>query len=64
VAIDNPHLIIGNCANFLPFCNQLSPMIKVKDLLVETQFGFRDFTQIDIVRIKKIHVTVRNDQNL
>lgn len=39
-------------------------MIKVKDLLVETQFGFRDFTQIDIVRIKKIHVTVRNDQNL
>lgn len=62
VAMDNPQLINGNCANFLPFRSQLSPTIKIKDLLLQTQSIFWEATENGMVGIGEIYAALNEDR--
>lgn len=64
VAIDNPQLINGNCANFLPFRSYLSPTIKIKDLLLETQSTFWESTENGMVGIGEIYAALNEDRRI
>lgn len=62
VAMDNPQLINGNCANFLPFRSHLSPTIKIKDLLLQTQSIFWEATENGMVGIGEIYAALHEDR--
>lgn len=62
VAIDNPQLINGNCANFLPFRSHLPPTKKIKDLLLETQSLFWETTENGMVGIGEIYAALNEDR--
>ena len=62
VPIDNPHLINGNCANFLPFRHRLSPTLEIKDLLLQTQSRFWETTENGMVSIGDIYAALNEDR--
>lgn len=55
VPLDNPQLINGNCANFLPFVCGVDEAQPVKELLQETQASFWQSTENGLVSLGEIY---------
>jgi amino acid adenylation domain-containing protein len=62
VNIDEPQLINGNCANFLPFRSQLKLETTVKDLLHETQSLLWKTTENGLVGLRDIYSALNVDR--
>ncbi|KAF2836604.1 nonribosomal peptide synthase [Patellaria atrata CBS 101060] len=55
VPIDNPQLITGTCANFLPFRSQISTDTSVKAILSQTQADFWESSENGLVSLGEIY---------
>ncbi|KAF7593905.1 hypothetical protein BBP40_010607 [Aspergillus hancockii] len=55
VAIDNPQLINGNCANFLPFRSRVADDEPIEGLLKSTQAAFWASTENGLVSLGEIY---------
>lgn len=62
VPLDNPQLIDGNCANFLPFLGHLTNEQSVESLLKETQAAFWTSTENGLVSLGEIYNALGRDR--
>lgn len=62
VDLDEPQLINGNCANFLPFRSQLKMNTTIRDLLHETQSLFWKTTENGLVGLGDIYTALNADR--
>ncbi len=63
VPLDNPQLINGNCANFLPFLCSVDNTKPMRVLLQETQASFWQSTENGIVSLGEIYDALGADRN-
>ena len=64
VPLDNPQLINGNCANFLPFRSLFTHNTPVKSLLATTQRMFWETTENGMVGLEDIYVALGLDRRI
>lgn len=63
VAIDNPQLIDGNCANFLPFHSHVAGDKSIEGLLKETQAAFWAATENGLVSLGEIYEALGRERS-
>jgi amino acid adenylation domain-containing protein len=63
VALDNPQLINGNCANFLPFHSSVDVEKPMAELLKETQSAFWTSTEKGFVSLGEIYAYMGKDRS-
>ncbi|RJE24545.1 Condensation domain protein [Aspergillus sclerotialis] len=63
VAIDNPQLINGNCANFLPFHCHVAVESPIQELLMSTQSAFWTSTENGLVSLSEIYEALGRDRS-
>lgn len=63
VAIDNPQLIDGNCANFLPFHSRVAGDNPIETLLKSTQAAFWTSTENGLVSLGEIYEALGRDRS-
>ncbi|OQE36922.1 hypothetical protein PENCOP_c011G06840 [Penicillium coprophilum] len=63
VPLDNPQLIDGNCANFLPFQGHLAEDQPIESLLQETQAAFWTSTENGLVSLGEIYNALGLDRS-
>lgn len=63
VPLDNPQLIDGNCANFLPFQGHLAKGQPIESLLKETQAAFWTSTENGLVSLGEIYNALGRDRS-
>ncbi|KAF4290515.1 hypothetical protein CNMCM8686_001078 [Aspergillus fumigatus] len=63
IALDNPQLINGNCANFLPYHSYVADDIPIKTLLQSTQADFWTSTENSLVSLSEIYEALGRDQS-
>ncbi|MCJ1360919.1 hypothetical protein MMC16_000014 [Acarospora aff. strigata] len=63
VDLDDPQLINGNCANFLPFRSRFSNNTPIKDLMKDTQSLFWKTTDHGLVSLQDIYDALRKDRH-
>jgi amino acid adenylation domain-containing protein len=63
VALDNPQLIDGNCANFLPFHSHVSGDTSIEALLKDTQVAFWTATENGFVSLGEIYEALGSDHS-
>lgn len=62
VSMDNPQLINGTCANFLPFRSRLDPSQPIVSFLKETQSTFWQITENGLVSLADIYNALSVDR--
>ncbi len=62
VDLDEPQLINGNCANFLPFRSQFSDTTSIKELMKDTQSLFWKTTEHGMASIQEIYDALGEDR--
>lgn len=62
--VENPQLLNGTCANFLPFRSQLSKTISIEKFLKDTQSQFWDTTENGIVGLQDIYRALDKDRQI
>jgi len=62
VPLDNPQLINGNCANFLPFRSRYAETTTLKSLISDTQTLFWDTTENGMVGLADIYASMGVDR--
>ncbi|EDP52231.1 hypothetical protein EMGR_001523 [Emarellia grisea] len=63
VALDNPQLINGNCANFLPYHSYVADDIPIETLLRSTQADFWTSTENGLVSLGEIYEALGRDRS-
>ena len=63
VPIDNPQLINGNCANFLPFHCHVAGESPIEELLKSTQSAFWTSTENGLVSLSEIYEALGRDRS-
>ncbi|KAL8936307.1 MAG: hypothetical protein Q9216_005001 [Gyalolechia sp. 2 TL-2023] len=63
VAIDNPQLIDGNCANFLPFHSHVAGAQSIEALLQQTQAAFWAATENGLVSLGEIYEALGRERS-
>ncbi|KAF1836440.1 putative nonribosomal peptide synthase [Decorospora gaudefroyi] len=64
VALDNPQLINGNCANFLPFYSCVEAEKPMAELLKETQSAFWTATENGFVSLGEIYSSLGKERSV
>ncbi|KAL5363155.1 Nonribosomal peptide synthetase 7 [Aspergillus floccosus] len=62
VALDNPQLINGNCANFLPFISHVADDMSIEAVLRSTQADFWTSTENGLVSLGEIYEALGRDR--
>jgi hypothetical protein len=62
--VENPQLLNGACANFLPFRSQLSEHDKIEDFLKDTQARFWDTTEHGTVGLHDVYTALDRDRQV
>ncbi|KAF7128709.1 hypothetical protein CNMCM5793_003560 [Aspergillus hiratsukae] len=63
VALDNPQLINGNCANFLPYHSHVAEDMPIETLLRSTQADFWASTENGLVSLGEIYEALGRDRS-
>ncbi|EAW21021.1 putative nonribosomal peptide synthase [Aspergillus fischeri NRRL 181] len=63
VALDNPQLINGNCANFLPYLSYVADDMPIETLLRSTQADFWASTENGLVSLGEIYEALGRDRS-
>ena len=62
--VDNPQLVNGTCANFLPFRSRFKDTETVSNLIHETQSNFWEATEHGIVSLNEIYRALSQDRDV